>query len=117
MSTTVAAPAKIAPPDELDVDALNAMFEKSDPVDIVRWACAQFGDDLIMSSSFGEQAAVLIHMAVQHLPSIKIVFVDTGYLFPETHRFMEEMRQRFNLNVWAYRTLNDPIAYLHRAGE
>lgn len=114
--SSVALPAKPLRED-LDVDALNALFEKSEPTDVVRWSCAQFGDDLMMSSSFGEQAAVLIHMAIQHLPSIKIVFVDTGYLFPETHRFMEEMRHRFNLSIWAYRTQNDPIAYLHSAGE
>jgi phosphoadenosine phosphosulfate reductase len=38
-------------------------------------------------------------------------------LFPETHQFMEQLRRRFDLNVWTYRTKNDPIAYLHRAGE
>jgi phosphoadenosine phosphosulfate reductase len=116
MSTVATANPKSAA-EQLDLDTLNPMFEKSDPSEVVRWAAAQFGDDLVMSSSFGEQASVLLHMAVQHLPSIKIVFVDTGYLFPETYRFMEEMRHRFNLNVWTYRTLNDPIAYLHRAGE
>src|SRR5687768_4904473 len=116
MSTVVTANPK-SQVEQLDAEALNAMFEKTDPSEIVRWAATQFGDDLVMSSSFGEQASVLIHMAVQYLPSIKIVFVDTGYLFPETYQFMEEMRHRFNLNVWTYRTLNDPIAYLHRAGE
>ena len=30
---------------------------------------------------------------------------------------MEELRQRFDLNVWVYRTRNDPIAYLKQAGE
>ena len=47
----------------------------------------------------------------------KIVFGDTGYLFPETHQHMESLRSRFSLNVWTYRTKNDPIAYLHKAGE
>ena len=43
--------------------------------------------------------------------------VDTGYLFPETHQFMESLRKRFDLNVWIYRTKNDPIRYLELAGE
>jgi phosphoadenylyl-sulfate reductase (thioredoxin) len=101
----------------IDADTLNAAFEAKAPEQIVAWAVAAFGDQMIMSSSFGADSPVLIHLAVEARPDIKIIFCDTGYLFPETHRFMEQMRQRFNLNVWTYRTLNDPIAYLHKAGE
>lgn len=101
----------------LDLDALNPTFEKQDPTQIVTWAAAQFGDDLVMTSSFGAESALLVHMANQALPGIRIVFIDTGYLFPETHAFMEQLRRRFDLNVWTYRTRNDPIAYLHKAGE
>jgi phosphoadenosine phosphosulfate reductase len=56
-------------------------------------------------------------LATRVKPNIKIIFVDTGYLFPETHAFMEELRRRLNLHLWTYRTKNDPIAYLHQAGE
>jgi phosphoadenosine phosphosulfate reductase len=103
--------------DNLDLQALNPMFESTDPAKIVDWAVANFGDELLMSSSFGAESAALIHLAGSAKPGIRIVFVDTGYLFPETHQFMEELRRRFNLNVWTYRTRNDPIAYLHKAGE
>ena len=102
---------------QLDLDTLNSMLEAQHPASVVQWAAGEFGDDLIMSSSFGDQAAVLIHMAIQAKPDIRIVFVDTGYLFPETHRFMEELRLRFRLNIWTYRTRHDPFAYLNSAGE
>src|SRR4051812_38352536 len=101
----------------LDIDSTNAVVGTYDPPAIVAWAGKQFGDGLVMSSSFGAESALLIHMAIQAAPGIRIVFVDTGYLFPETHRFMEDLRRRFDLNVWAYRTRNDPIAYLASAGE
>ncbi|HVT87467.1 MAG TPA: phosphoadenylyl-sulfate reductase [Tepidisphaeraceae bacterium] len=100
-----------------DLDAINPMLEASEPGKIVEWAVAQFGNDLVVSSSFGEQAAVMLHMATAVKPDIRIIFVDTGYLFPETYEFMENLRHRFNLNVWTYRTKNDPIAYLRQAGE
>lgn len=103
--------------EQLDLDAINPMLQTQHPEKIVEWAAHQFGRDLVMSSSFGAESALLIHMATRVLPDIRIVMVDTGYLFPETHRFMEELRLRFNLNVWIYRTRNDPIAYLHQAGE
>ena len=93
------------------------MFEKSHPQDVVRWACAEFGKELVMSSSFGADSAVLLHMATQAFPEIRIIMIDTGYLFPETWQFMEALRRRLNLSVWVYRTRQDPIAYLQAAGE
>jgi phosphoadenosine phosphosulfate reductase len=101
----------------LDVESLNSAFEAVEPTKIVDWAAATFGDELIMTSSFGAESALLLHMATRALPGIRIVMVDTGYLFPETHLFMEQLRQRLNLNVWIYRTANDPIHYLRTAGE
>jgi phosphoadenosine phosphosulfate reductase len=102
-----------------DLDALNAMFEdKSDPQTIVDWAAAMFGpQDIVMSSSFGAESAMLLHMATRVVPDIKIIFVDTGYLFPETHQFMEQLRRRFNLNVWTYRTMQEPISWLAKNNE
>ena len=104
--------------DALDLPTINAMLEKSSPEEVVQWAAGEFGhSDIVMSSSFGAESAVLLHMATQVIPDIRIIFVDTGYLFPETHAFMEQLRRRMNLNVWTYRTHTDPIAYLHTAGE
>jgi len=104
-------------PAELHLDALNPMFETRPPADVVAWAVAQFGDGLVMTSSFGAESALLLHLATRVMPNIKVIFVDTGYLFPETHLFMEQLRRRLDLNVWAYRTREDPIAYLHKSGE
>lgn len=102
---------------QLDLPTLNQMFESSDPLRIIEWAAAQFRDELMMSSSFGADSAVMLHLTHRVKPDIRIVFVNTGYLFPETHAFMEQLRLRLNLNVWIYRTRNDPVAYLHHAGE
>ena len=101
----------------LDADSLNSAFESADAAKIVSWAATEFAGDLVMSSSFGAESALLLHMATRVLPRIRVIMIDTGFLFPETHRFMEELRLRFDLNVWVYRTKNDPFAYLHGAGE
>ena len=101
----------------LDLPTLNQMFQSSDPLRIVEWSAAQFGDGMLMTSSFGADSAALIHMVHRVKPNTRIIFVNTGYLFAETHTFMEQLRLRFNLNVWTYRTRNDPAGYLHAAGE
>jgi len=102
---------------EADVISLNDLFARTSPEKIVQWAAAQFGQDLVMSSSFGADSAVLLHMATQVKPDIRVIMIDTGYLFPETFAFMETLRRRLNLNVWIYRTRHDPIAYLAQVGE
>jgi len=101
----------------IDIDASNAVLDSYEPRSIVNWAAKEFRNGLVMSSSFGAESALLLHMATEALPGIKVVMVDTGYLFPETFRFMEELRLRFDLNVWVYRTQQDPIAYLKETGE
>lgn len=68
----------------------------------VRWAHEQFGNGLILSTSFGVQSAVMLHLVTAQVPDIPVVFVDTGYLFPETYRFAEELTQRLNLNLKTY---------------
>jgi len=101
----------------LELDATNAVLDTYDPPQIVAWAAHEFGDALVMSSSFGAESAAIIHLATRVLPDIRIILIDTGYLFRETHGFMEDLRQRFDLNVWTYRTPNDPFAYLKDANE
>src|SRR4051812_7386230 len=103
--------------EDLDLATLNPLFERQSPVDIMKWSAAQFGSDLVMTSSFGAESALLIHMAIQEVPDLRIIFVNTGYLFPETHAFMEQLGGRFNLNVGTSRTPNDPTAWLGPAGE
>src|SRR5687768_8848844 len=104
-------------PEQLDLDTLNPVFENQHPRQVVEWAAAHFGRDLVMTSSFGAESALLIHMATQVMPDIRVIMVDTGYLFPETHQFMEDLRHRLDLNVWVYRTKNDPVAWVTAHGE
>jgi phosphoadenosine phosphosulfate reductase len=103
---------------DLDLESVNAVLDAWAPAKVIDWAARTFGHDrIVLSSSFGAESAALIHLATRAVPRIRIVMVDTGYLFPETHTFMEQLRARFDLNVWVYRTRNDPIRYLQEAGE
>lgn len=103
--------------DNLDLKTINSMLEASHPTRTIEWAAAQFGRNLVMVSSFGVESAVLIHLATRIQPDIPIIMVDTAFLFAETHAFMKELRNRFDLNVMVFRTDNDPEKYLTQAGE
>lgn len=67
--------------------------------DRVAWALEHLPGQHIVSSSFGAQSAVMLHMVTRQKPDIPVVLVDTGYLFPETYRFIDELTARLSLNL------------------
>jgi phosphoadenosine phosphosulfate reductase len=46
----------------------------------------------------------MLHMLTQQKPDLPVVVVDTGYLFPETYRFIDELTERLDLNLRIYRS-------------
>lgn len=87
---------------DLDREQLNLDLEAESAEGIVAWAGSTFGDTVILSSSFGAESALMLHLVTRILPKIRVVFLDTGYLFPETYRFAEQLRERFNLDLRVY---------------
>lgn len=77
-------------------------LETASAVDRVRWAYQTYGEKLVLSTSFGVQSAVMLHMVVSQIPEIPVIFIDTGYLFPETYRFAQALNERLNLNLKTY---------------
>lgn len=57
----------------------------------------------MLSSSFGIQAAVSLHLVNQIRPDIPVILTDTGYLFPETYQFIDELTDKLRLNLKIYR--------------
>ena len=90
-----------------EVERLNAQFERAHPTEIIRWAVETFRPDVAMTSSFGAESAALIHLAIQVDSAISIRMVDTGFLFPETLQFVEELTTRFQLHVGVFKTTMD----------
>ena len=70
----------------------------------VAWALDRLPGEHIVSSSFGAQSAVMLHLMSAQKADIPVVLIDTGYLFPETYRFIDEMQQRLDLNLKVYRS-------------
>lgn len=96
-------PAPPVPPDPpIDLDAINTQLADARAARIVEWAAEQFGDGLVMTSSFGAQSAVSLHLVTRVVPDIPVIFIDTGYLFPETYRFAHDLAERLKLNLKVY---------------
>lgn len=81
----------------------NEQLEHLEAEDRVRIALDHFDDKIVLTSSFGAQAAVMLHLVSQQRPDIPVILVDTGYLFPETYQFVDFLTDRLNLNLQVYR--------------
>lgn len=92
MSESAAAPIVPLQP---DLEVLSAEAR-------VQWAVDRYGERLILTTSFGVQSAVMLHLVTRQQPDIPVVFIDTGYLFPETYRFAEQLTERLQLNLKVY---------------
>jgi len=92
----------------LDLMTINNQLDGSSPEAIIQWAANTFGSGLVMSTSFGIQAAVMLHLGVTIVPDMPIIWLDTGYLPKETYIFAEELTQRLNLNLQVYQSPMTP---------
>jgi phosphoadenosine phosphosulfate reductase len=57
----------------------------------------EFPGRIALVSSFGSEAAVLLHMAAEIDRRLPVVFLDTGKLFGETLRYRDGLARRLNL--------------------
>jgi len=100
----------------LDLDGVNIEFEHRHALDIIAWATDRYGDRLAVSSSFGADSAVMLHLAAQVKPDITVISVDTGFLFDETLRFQRSLAERLGLNLRLYRPAMTADAFVAEHG-
>jgi phosphoadenosine phosphosulfate reductase len=86
----------------------NEMLSAMNAQQRVAWAQANLPGQSIISSSFGIQSAVMLHLVTIQTPDIPVVLLDTGYLFPETYQFIDELTERLQLNLKVYRADQSP---------
>lgn len=84
--------------DELDI--WQGELEEASPQEILRFAVDQFGERLAVVTSFQPTGIVTLHMLQQISPATTVITLDTGFLFPETLRLIEELTSRFNLDLY-----------------
>lgn len=104
-------------PEQLDLDRINSELEQADAESRIAWTLQAFGRHVVLSSSFGAQSAVMLHMVTRQRPDIPVILIDTGYLFPETYRFVDELTERLSLNLKIYRSELTPAWQEARYGK
>jgi phosphoadenosine phosphosulfate reductase len=83
----------------------SALLEGRTPQEVLQWAAERFDDELTMACSFGGPTGmVLLDMAARMDLNISIFYLDTDYLFPETHQLIETAKARYGVVPLAYRS-------------
>jgi len=106
-----------APHEPQALAEINARLARLGAEERVAWALQHVPGEHVLSSSFGAQAAVSLHMVSRQRPRIPVVLIDTGYLFPETYRFVDELTERLSLNLKTYRARLSPAWMEARHGK
>lgn len=83
---------------QIDLNAANAAVAGKTPQEIIAWAIAQ-AKNPVVTTNFRPYESVILHMAVQAKPDIKVLWVDSGYNTSATYRFAEQLIKDLNLNV------------------
>ena len=86
----------------VDPEALSAELAPLRAGERLRLLHERLGDRLVASTSFGIQAAVMLHLIHENAPGIPVVFIDTGFLFPETYRYVEELMSKLHIDLRIY---------------
>ncbi|HUY64951.1 MAG TPA: phosphoadenylyl-sulfate reductase [Acidimicrobiales bacterium] len=85
---------------EIDLQELEARateLETAPAGTVMAWAVERFEGQVALACSF--QDVVIVDLAVAVDPAMEVLFLDTGFHFPETLEFVEEVKARYDLNL------------------
>jgi adenylyl-sulfate kinase len=82
-----------------DFETLNREFESASPQEVLSWAWQTFGEKLAVVTSFQPTGIVTLHMLCEIAPQANVLTLDTGLLFPETNRLIDQIERDWNLNL------------------
>ena len=85
-----------------EISQVNEELNDKSALEVIQWAIAQSDSQAIVSTNFRPYEAVILHIATQVQPDIRVLWVDHGYNREATYRHAEELRALLNLNIQAF---------------
>jgi phosphoadenosine phosphosulfate reductase len=84
-------------PSPKEISVWNRSLEDQDPFSIVESAVKEYGQKVILACSFGAEDVVLADMMFRANPRSTLFYLDTDFLFPETHAVRDRIIQHYQL--------------------
>lgn len=87
--------------------SFSDQIHKKDPenmsaTELLQSMCSKHNDGIVVSTNFGPNSAVILHLVTRVYPNIPVVWVDTGYLSKETYIHAEQLSKLLNLNLHVF---------------
>jgi phosphoadenosine phosphosulfate reductase len=92
----------------LCLSEVNAELEALTAQERILWALENLEGNPAVSSSFGIQAAVMLQLVTDAKADTPVILTDTGYLFPETYQFVDQLTERLKLNLHVFTAQESP---------
>lgn len=80
-----------------ELKAVSEGFEGASPEAVLYWAAGEFGDEVALATGFGVEGCVLIDMLARVAPRMRVFYLDTDLLFPETYQLAARLRARYGV--------------------
>ena len=87
---------------DFDPEVLSGDLAPLRAAERIRLLGERFDGNLVASTSFGLQSAVMLHLLSEHAPKVPVVFIDTGFHFLETYQYAERLMEMLNLDMRVY---------------
>jgi phosphoadenosine phosphosulfate reductase len=86
--------------DDLEIGEIAMELDDQEPEDVIEWALDALGDRVAIVTALQADGMVVLDMATQIKPDVKVITVDTGRLPEETYEFIETVRARYPQSQW-----------------
>ena len=91
--------------------------EEKSAFERVEWASKNYPGHVAMTTSFGIDSAVLLHLASTLIPDIPVIYVDTGFAPKETYQYAQTLQEELDLNLFVTTSAITPNRMLALYGE
>ena len=103
-----------------ELKSLSESLEAKQPQDVLAVALKRYASKIVLACSFGAEDVVLVDMIHRVNPSVPLFYLDTDFLFPETHATRDRIIERYQLKptqVIQVKSLLTPDEQAQRYGE
>ncbi len=85
-------------PTDAEIIELNERFATAEPLAVVDWVLARYGESAAIAFS-GAEDVTLIDMAASTGHRFSVFTLDTGRLHAETYRFLDRVRKHYGIEI------------------
>ncbi|MBI4216412.1 MAG: phosphoadenylyl-sulfate reductase [Chloroflexi bacterium] len=100
------------------LERVSQDLEGRPPQEVLAWAFKEFSPRITLACSFGGISGMaLLDMAVKINPAVRVFYLDTDYLFPETYQLRDEAIRRYGIRPEGFKSLLTTKEQAQKHGE